>query len=307
MRKIGGGINEKLRRTSLPVLEKEIYQYLRLLRQQNRGAYKKLVDYYNTYPFWGGLDPDKKNFETLKRRAAVLKNHREDLDWLHSRLGDTLSKNTLSAILKNWLVFDCSDIVSVTRPAPDYFDTSLIPSVEGEVLVDLGAYTGDTIQDFVNTYGNSYKKIYAYEITKEILPLLEENTKYFHDVTIVNKAAGSQAGTLYVQAGSDASANTLSDDETNGYSVEVTAIDDDIPEPVTFIKMDIEGAEAEALLGCKRQIQENHPKLAVCLYHGYDDLWKLPRMIEEMDPTYQFYLRHYGGNLVPTEFVLLAI
>lgn len=83
-------------------------------------------------------------------------------------------------------------------------------------------------------------------------------------------------------------------------------LDDDISEPLTFIKMDIEGMEQAALRGCENQIRANHPKLAICTYHNYEDIWKIPRMIDAMDPSYQFYMRHYGGNLIPTEFVLLA-
>ena len=52
---------------------------------------------------------------------------------------------------------------------------------------------------------------------------------------------------------------------------------------------------------------ESHPKLALSVYHNHKDLWKLARMISEIDPTYRFYLRYYGGNLCPTEYLLYAI
>ena len=70
--------------------------------------------------------------------------------------------------------------------------------------------------------------------------------------------------------------------------------------------MDIEGAEQSALLGAVKTIQRYHPKLAICTYHGYEDIWKIPFIIESIYPGYTFYLRHYGGNLIPTEFVLLC-
>ena len=128
-----------------------------------------------------------------------------------------------------------------------------------------------------------------------------------HAVTIRNTGAGSRHGELFLsRAPSDASANHLSTNEAAGQHIEVMPLDEDILEKITFLKMDIEGAEWDALLGCGRIISQDHPKLAVCVYHGYDDLWRIPALIESMNPDYEFYLRHYGGNCPPTEFVLLC-
>ena len=85
------------------------------------------------------------------------------------------------------------------------------------------------------------------------------------------------------------------------------ALDDDIGEPLTFIKMDIEGAEQAALRGCSQHIRKERPKLALSVYHNFEDLWKLPRMIEELVPGYRFFLRYHGGDLWPTEITLLAL
>ena len=76
---------------------------------------------------------------------------------------------------------------------------------------------------------------------------------------------------------------------------------------VTFIKMDIEGAEQDALRGSIRHIQEESPKLLVSVYHNNEDIWKIPRMITDMDSDYQLYLRSNGKQWGPAEIVLLAI
>ena len=110
---------------------------------------------------------------------------------------------------------------------------------------------------------------------------------------------------LYVAKQEHTSANKLSNDE-NADKVECVTIDEDIKEPVTFIKMDIEGSEYKALQGAQNHIKNETPKLAISIYHGYDDLWRLPLFIEKINPNYDFYLRHYGGNLIPTEFILLC-
>ena len=81
----------------------------------------------------------------------------------------------------------------------------------------------------------------------------------------------------------------------------------DINEPVTLIKMDIEGAEQSALKGCLRHIEEDQPKLALSVYHNFEDIWKLAKMVDETTPGYRFYLRYHGGNLWPSEISLLAL
>ena len=88
--------------------------------------------------------------------------------------------------------------------------------------------------------------------------------------------------------------------------MDIVRLDDDLPDGFTFLKMDIEGAEYNALLGAEQTIRRHSPKLAICVYHGYDDLWRIPALIESFNPNYTFYLRHNGGNLIPTEFVLLC-
>ena len=135
------------------------------------------------------------------------------------------------------------------------------------------------------------------------------------NIELRQKAAGKEPGTMYITIteGSDISANTLkTTDKPDCFTslamteVEVVRIDDDIQEPVTFIKMDIEGAEKDALIGCKEQIQTNRPNLAICTYHGHEDIILIPKLIDEYAPGYKFFMRHHGGNQVPTEYSLLA-
>lgn len=76
-------------------------------------------------------------------------------------------------------------------------------------------------------------------------------------------------------------------------------------EPVTFIKMDIEGAELEALKGAQNTIRRYHPILAISIYHKPEDIVELPRYIKSLVPEYKLYLRNY--HLDTTETVLYAI
>ncbi len=277
--------------------------------QNGKATYRSFVEYFDKFPLWGTLHPERGDYDTLKRRAAVLKRHSYDFLWLYRRLGDALSKRTLSAILINWAVLDLNYPQKVKSIFPDYWEPDLFPNNQNDVLVDVGAYTGDSIAQYVQMYGTGYKRIYAYEVSPESCEAMQANVKKLglHDVVICNKGAGSQRGELFLsRSASDASANQLSADGSVGQRIEVVPLDEDLPEPITFLKMDIEGAEWDTLLGCEKIISQQHPKLAVCVYHGYDDLWRIPALVDSMYPDYEMYLRHYGGNLIPTEFVLLC-
>lgn len=91
--------------------------------------------------------------------------------------------------------------------------------------------------------------------------------------------------------------------DENGITVEAEPLDPD--SKVTFVKMDIEGAEMNALEGMKSIIMEQKPKLAICIYHLYDDLWNIPKYIHELVPEYKLYMRHYSK--INEETVIYAI
>ena len=82
-----------------------------------------------------------------------------------------------------------------------------------------------------------------------------------------------------------------------GSLVEVVPIDELFREtPLTFIKMDIEGAEYGALRGAAKVIQRDRPILAICVYHTQNDIWRIPLLVWEMLPEHKLYLRAYEGD-----------
>lgn len=267
-----------------------------------------LEDYFKKFDYWGKLIISENNYEELYNRAESLKNHIEDYIFLYDKLEDYRSKKLLFAILNNWYNSDFETLkTSNETNYLHYFDADIVKCSKEEVIVDLGAYIGDTVIDYLNTYGtDNYKKIYCYEITDESFEYLKHNLSYYPNIEFIKKAVGDEIGNLYINKSSvDSSANKVSD--LGEDVIHITTLDDDIKEPITMIKMDIEGYEQKALKGAKNHIVNDHPKLLISVYHNHEDLWKIPKMIDEMSDTYKFYLRYYGNNIFPTEIVLIAI
>ena len=265
-----------------------------------------IEDYFKKFPYWGKLDAKNEEYEHFNNKATALSDHLDDFIWLYNNLKDYRSKKLLYAILNNWYRYDFTTLDSShEKNYPHYFDLDVI-NAEDEVFVDLGAYIGDTIYDYINTFGNdSYKKIYAYEMSDDNFKYLEENTKNFNNISLIKKAVSDKEETVFISENSvDSSANMIGSD---GIKIDATSLDIDIKDKITMIKMDIEGSEQKALLGSINHIKNDRPKLLISVYHNNEDLWKIPRMIEDMVPnTYEYYLRSYGGSIYPTEIVLLA-
>lgn len=268
----------------------------------DQGYQNDLISYWKRYPLWG--ENQEQVFDHI---AQAFFEHWEDFAWMYHRLMDNRSRRTMLAVLRNWRNFEMEPLNNVIdKRFDDYFDLEVLSCDEDDVVADLGAYVGDTFSSYVKNYGaEGFKRYYCYEITPENYKKLLRTTAMYSNVICCRKGAGAGPGEMFLSVNTNSSANGL---EAQGEErVDVVALDDDITEPLTLIKMDIEGAEQSAMQGCVRHIREDRPKLALSVYHNFEDLWKLPRMIDDLVPGYRFYLRYHGGNLWPSEITLLAL
>ena len=223
-----------------------------------------LEDFLNKFLYWGILKRDEGNYESLYNRAISLKEHIDDYIWLYDKLGDYRSKKLLFAILSNWYNFDFDTVNgSIEKNFSHYFDLDIVKCDENEVFVDVGAYIGDTVIDYLNNYGvNNYKKIYCYEVTDDSYNILKNNMNNYPNIEIRKRAVLDKTSQVYVSKSNvDDSANKISND--GDIAINSVSIDEDIDEDITMIKMDIEGAESLAIIGCKKQIMKNTSYLKI--------------------------------------------
>lgn len=222
----------------------------------------------------------------LGNEDDVLSLYEEDLSKsiIHNRLEFYKSGNTkyIDAIPVNY---------------NQYFQNEYYKIHDKEVYVDCGAFDGDSVNSFCEfTYGK-YEKIICIEPDKISFRKLEENTKQCHDVELFNCATGKEESEILFDSkgvlGSAAS-------ET-GEIVRVKRLDDLLKDQkVTLIKMDIEGAELDTLIGAQTVIKNFKPKLAVCIYHKIDDIIVIPRYLKELVPEYKFKVRQHSKSMLET-------
>lgn len=173
-----------------------------------------------------------------------------------------------------------------------YFDDEIVQPVEDEVFVDGGSFDGSNSLDFHQWCHGKTKMIYAFEPDKANAEKCMENLKHKlrADFEVINAGLWSKKDTLHFRESHSVDSRI---EEEGKISVPVTSIDEAVSENVTFIKMDIEGAELKALKGAAGMIQRNKPRLAVCVYHKPEDILEIPSYIKKLVPEYKLYLRHY--------------
>ena len=164
---------------------------------------------------------------------------------------------------------------------------------ENEVYVDLGAYNGDTVEEFLQLCGGNYESIYALEPDSRNYKKLSERFRGKERLFAYNAAAWEKDGTLtfFRRSGRNSSIN-----DGRGKAVEIAARSVDsilCGKPATFIKLDVEGCEKEALLGAANTISQYKPKLVVSLYHRTEDIIVLPALIKKLRGDFTLQLRHH--------------
>lgn len=183
---------------------------------------------------------------------------------------------------------------------PDIFGPA-----ENEVFVDGGAYTGDTILSLIKAFGKGKdycKKIYAWEPDPVNCEKLRRHCKKYKNIEILPYGLWSEKTVLAFSDG-DESTSRISAEGSKSLSVDT--IDNLCAnEKVTFIKMDIEGSEIEALRGAEQVIRRDKPRLAICIYHKPEHFYEIPFLIREMVPEYKLYIRHHRPTF--NETVLYA-
>lgn len=187
-----------------------------------------------------------------------------------------------------------------------YFDQEIMKPCQNEVFVDGGCYDCSTDMLFIEWCGGGYKKIYSFEPDTKNYEKCKVIAKNIHNMELFNKGLWSREDILCFEGSGSQGSRIIELKARNDTTASVAAIDEVVGnDKVTFIKMDIEGAELEALKGAKSTISKHHPKLAISIYHKPEDIWEIPAYILSLSEDYRLYIRHY--QLSKNETILYAV
>lgn len=196
-----------------------------------------------------------------------------------------------------WRALGDFDGLAAPTPHESYFPEDVFRLADDEAFVDCGAYDGDTVRTFLHRRGDAFRSLTALEpdpatYARLVAYLDTLPGRVRGRITALPVAVGAAAGRVTFDAGGSAAVSEAGD-------VEVTCarLDDLLAgRPVTYVKMDIEGAEADAVAGAAGAIAGQRPVLAVCVYHRQDHLWRLPRLVHSIAPDYRFFLRPHEND-----------
>lgn len=247
--------------------------------------------------YWDGDEEDNiYTYDWVKKNEAAMQSFLDTLE-------DDLSKETLFAYLNQKISWDYKYMDKVKQPY-QYFDEKIYKMSKNEVFVDCGAYDGDSAMEFINALHrrgiDKYDEIISFEPDPDNFAKLKARNLEKH--TCVLGGVSYEAKELHFTAG-----NNSGRFMENGKICVKTFVIDHVPDcrKATMIKMDIEGAELDALHGAENIIVNNKPLLAICIYHRKKDLLTIPEYIKSLVPEYRLFLRAYDETA--TELVLYAV
>ena len=215
--------------------------------------------------------------------------NKDRYDGVYKLLADDKSKSVFEKVINFKISFDYEFMDGFTNDHEgQYFDKEIVPDIKNIRFVDGGGYVGDTASEVIKNYPD-FKKIYLIEPIPENIRIAKRELGEYQNIEFLTCGVSDKKETLYFNE--EKSFSTIYGKGTQ--SVEVDTIDNIVKEKVDYIKLDIEGAEQNAINGAKETIQKYKPVLAVCIYHKAEDWYKIPEKILSIESNYKVYLRHY--------------
>lgn len=227
--------------------------------------------------------------------------HKDRYAWIYGELADDISRDVFEKLVSFRFDYDLAHLSGFTwREDVQYFEDFLRLQKEGETFVDVGGFNGFTSLEFIRRCPK-YGAVHVFEPEPANFRICVNNLEGRRDVYCHNAGLSNEKAVLKLDV--QGSGSKISD--SGSVSIEVVRLDDLAIDVPTFIKMDIEGAEASAIEGARETILVHHPRLAISVYHAPGDFWRIPEMILSMRNDYQVYMRHYTECIYETVMFFL--
>lgn len=217
-----------------------------------------------------------------------LEENEENLNKAYSLLADEKSKK----VFENYVNFEFSGkldyLFNMESDISDAFNDYLQLS-ENESFIDIGAYRGDTVEQFLKFTNGKYDNILAIEPDRKTYKKLVENCKYLKNFVAINGAVTCIDGTIEFSSVAGRQSTIGSGVEIPAFTLNKLA-EKFVP---TYIKIDAEGAELDILNGGRKIISEFKPKIKIATYHKNRDIFEIPILLNELNKDYKIYMCHH--------------
>lgn len=226
------------------------------------------------------LDYARENYKSIKSAYELM--------------ADDQSKKVFESVIRYKLSGDIELLRQCETPREEMFD--LLRVNNSETYVDLGAYNGDTLVEFLNETSMQFKKLYAMEPDHKNYQKLKRRLYMIGSglLEAYNCGAWNCETTKMFSLRAGRSSKVDSDNPKRGREVKMMSVDHMLQGgEATLIKYDVEGSEQKAIEGSKQTIAKYRPKLNVALYHRNEDMFAIPLQVAELNRKYKFYLRHH--------------
>ncbi len=222
--------------------------------------------------------------------ADFLNLHYQELERVYHMLADEQSRLVFENVVRSKLTGEISPLFECASSVEEAW--GLFQLTEKERYLDLGAYTGDTVERFLQFTNGRYQQIWAIEPDRKNFKRLLKNTENLLNVKCINCCIDEHSGEHRYAMDGGRKSHALAN---GGEMIPAMTVDELLGEaPVSLIKMDVEGMEAAALRGAARTIRKYKPSMQVSAYHRSEDLFDLPLLVEQIQPGAKVYLRHFS-------------
>lgn len=232
--------------------------------------------------------------EEEKVSKSWLKKYESKLQYVYDNLADALSRQVFADIINYKLSGKISYLFS-SESKRMYDLKTLFSWTDNEVYIDLGAYNGDTLLEVKNLTNARWQKAIAVEPDRKNCRKLRTLTnKLLQEglpVTVYEKGIWKEEGELSFSDSGGRQSTFMGAAKNTVAVTTIDAISENLH--ISYIKMDVEGAEKEALKGGSGVITNDMPKMFIAAYHYDNDIFLLPLLIWSLVPQYKIYLRKH--------------
>jgi len=220
-------------------------------------------------------------------RAFII-SHIKEINLAHSLLADDFSRKIFEGYVNFQFGGRIELLKEIETPECEIYE-NVLKFKQAESFIDIGAYRGDTVEKFVKQAKGSYRKIIAAEPDYKTYQKLIKNCENLSNFTGVNAAITASDGEIGFSSLAGRQSAVGGENMIKSLSLHTLCKDS---EP-TFIKIDSEGCELEIIKGGEEVIRNFKPKMNIAAYHKSEDIFKLPILINAINPEYKIHLRHH--------------